>query len=136
MPASDAQPHPLVGKLAPDLQLETRHGRTRVAELMHTAQGVLLDLTADSAVADAPADQAGRITVITARRMNQPQEPDRGVHVVVVGPGDRVRLRQYGGGQLAVAYRYGQLGDRRDLGYLKRRSARGPGLGLIAEVPE
>ena len=29
MPASNTQPHPLLGKLAPDLQLETRHGRTR-----------------------------------------------------------------------------------------------------------
>jgi len=37
MPAGSSQPHPLLGKLAPDLQLETRHGRTRVAELMHAA---------------------------------------------------------------------------------------------------
>ena len=28
------------------------------------------------------------------------------------------RLRRYGGGQFAVACLYGQLGDRRDLGYL------------------
>jgi 2-polyprenyl-6-methoxyphenol hydroxylase-like FAD-dependent oxidoreductase len=47
MPAGNAHPHPLLGKLAPDLQLETRHGRTRVAALMRRAQGVLLDLTAD-----------------------------------------------------------------------------------------
>ena len=72
MPASDAQPHPLAGKLAPDLQLETRHGRTRVAEFMHAAQGVLLDLTADSAVAEAAPDQAGLITVITARCLTKP----------------------------------------------------------------
>jgi 2-polyprenyl-6-methoxyphenol hydroxylase-like FAD-dependent oxidoreductase len=73
MPASDAQPHPLVGKLAPDLALETRHGRTRVAELMHAAQGVLLDLTADSAIAEATApDQAGLVTVITARCLTEP----------------------------------------------------------------
>jgi FAD binding domain len=73
MPASDAQPHPLVGKLAPDLQLETRHGRTRVAELMHAAQGVLLDLAADFAVAEAtPPDQADLITVITARCLTEP----------------------------------------------------------------
>ena len=72
MPASDAQPHPLVGKLAPDLQLETRHGRTRVAEFMHAAQGVLLDLTAGSAVAEAAPDQAGLITVITARCLTEP----------------------------------------------------------------
>jgi 2-polyprenyl-6-methoxyphenol hydroxylase-like FAD-dependent oxidoreductase len=72
MPASDAQPHPLAGKLAPDLQLETRHGRTRVAEFMHAAQGVLLDLTAGSAVAEAAPDQAGLITVITARCLTKP----------------------------------------------------------------
>jgi hypothetical protein len=72
MPASNAQPHPLVGKLAPDLQLETRHGRTRVAEFMHAAQGVLLDLTAGSAVAEAAPDQAGLITVITARCLTEP----------------------------------------------------------------
>jgi 2-polyprenyl-6-methoxyphenol hydroxylase-like FAD-dependent oxidoreductase len=72
MPASDAQPHPLVGKLAPDLQLETRHGRTRVAEFMHAAQIVLLDLTADSAVAEVALDQAGLITVITARCLTKP----------------------------------------------------------------
>jgi 2-polyprenyl-6-methoxyphenol hydroxylase-like FAD-dependent oxidoreductase len=72
MPPGNAQPHPLVGKLVPDLQLETRHGRTRVAELMHTAQGVLLDLTADSAVAEAASDQAGLITVITARCLTEP----------------------------------------------------------------
>ena len=72
MPASDAQPHPLLGKLAPDLQLETRHGRTRVAELMHAAQGVLLDLTADSAVAEAAPDQADLVTVITAHCLTEP----------------------------------------------------------------
>jgi 2-polyprenyl-6-methoxyphenol hydroxylase-like FAD-dependent oxidoreductase len=72
MPASNAQPHPLLGKLAPDLQLETRHGRTRVAELMHAAQGILLDLTADSAVAEAAPDQADLITVITAHCLTRP----------------------------------------------------------------
>jgi 2-polyprenyl-6-methoxyphenol hydroxylase-like FAD-dependent oxidoreductase len=73
MSASDAQPHPLLGKLAPDLQLETRHGRTRVAELMPAAQGVLLDLTADSAVADAAAqDRVGLVSVITARCLTRP----------------------------------------------------------------
>jgi 2-polyprenyl-6-methoxyphenol hydroxylase-like FAD-dependent oxidoreductase len=71
-PAGNAQPHPLIGKLAPDLLLESRHGRTRVAELMHAGQAVLLDLTADSAVAQATADQAGLITVIAARCLTEP----------------------------------------------------------------
>jgi hypothetical protein len=50
------------------------------------------------------------------------------------------RLRHCGGGLLAVAYLCRQLGDRRDLGYLERCSARDLGLGLghivIAEVRE
>ena len=72
MPAGSAQPHPLLGRLVPDLQLETSHGSTRVAELMHAAQGVLLDLTADSAVAAAARDLAGLVTVITARCLTKP----------------------------------------------------------------
>src|SRR5579863_10104321 len=51
-----------------------------------------------------------------------------------------VRLGRSGGGQLAVAYLYGELGNRRNLGYLERRSARNRGLGggpfLLAEVRE
>jgi ABC-2 type transport system permease protein len=63
------------------------------------------------------------------------------VRVVAVVLGHCVRLQHCdGGGQLAVAYLHGQLGDRRDRRYLKRRSARDLGLGrghiLIAEVRE
>jgi 2-polyprenyl-6-methoxyphenol hydroxylase-like FAD-dependent oxidoreductase len=73
IPAGNAQPHPLLGRLAPDLQLETPRGPTRIAELMHPAQGILLDLTADSAVAEAaPPDRAGLVTVITARCLTKP----------------------------------------------------------------
>jgi hypothetical protein len=58
------------------------------------------------------------------------------VRVVAVVPGRCVRQHCDGGGLLAVAYLYRQLGDRRNLGYLERRSARDLGLGriLIAEV--
>jgi 2-polyprenyl-6-methoxyphenol hydroxylase-like FAD-dependent oxidoreductase len=72
IPATSAQRHPLLGKLAPDLRLETRDGRTRVAELMRAARGVLLDLTADSAVAEAASDWAGLVNVITARCLTEP----------------------------------------------------------------
>jgi 2-polyprenyl-6-methoxyphenol hydroxylase-like FAD-dependent oxidoreductase len=73
VPAGNAQPHPLLGKLAPDLQLETPRGPARVAELMRPARGVLLDLTADSVVAGAAApDLAGLVTVITARCLTKP----------------------------------------------------------------
>jgi 2-polyprenyl-6-methoxyphenol hydroxylase-like FAD-dependent oxidoreductase len=72
MPPGSVPPHPLPGKLTPDLRLETRHGRTRVAELMHPARGVLLDLTADSAVADAAANWASLVNIITARCLTRP----------------------------------------------------------------
>ena len=72
VPAGSAPPHPLVGKLAPDLQLETRRGRTRVAKLMHPANGVLLDITTDSAVAGSASDWPGQLTVITARCLTKP----------------------------------------------------------------
>jgi 2-polyprenyl-6-methoxyphenol hydroxylase-like FAD-dependent oxidoreductase len=87
LPAGDAQPHPLLGKLAPDLQLETRHGRTRVADLMRAAEGILLDLTADSAVAGAATpDQAGLVTVITARCLTKPAP----VAAMLIRPDGRV----------------------------------------------
>jgi hypothetical protein len=60
------------------------------------------------------------------------------VRGVVVVPGHYARKRRCGGGQLAVAHLRGQLGDWRDLRYLKRRSALDLGLGriLVAEVRE
>jgi 2-polyprenyl-6-methoxyphenol hydroxylase-like FAD-dependent oxidoreductase len=42
MPGAD--PHPLAGTFAPDLDLHTAEGTTSVAELMNTARPVLLDL--------------------------------------------------------------------------------------------
>ena len=53
--------------------------------------------------------------------------------VVAVVPGHCVRLQHCdGGGHLAVAYLYRQLGDRRDLGYLKRCSARNSASAVTA----
>jgi 2-polyprenyl-6-methoxyphenol hydroxylase-like FAD-dependent oxidoreductase len=52
MPGSSAVPHPLAGRLAPDLRLTTPDGRsTRVAELVRAARPLLLDMTADGRVA-------------------------------------------------------------------------------------
>jgi len=50
---SAGRPHPLLGRLAPDLRLQTSGGTTRVAELVRAARGVLLDLT------ESPAAGAG-----------------------------------------------------------------------------
>jgi len=72
MPAGGAPPHPLAGWLAPDLELETSEGQTRVAELTRAARGVLLDFTADAAVAAAAANWADRVSVLTARCLTSP----------------------------------------------------------------
>jgi hypothetical protein len=73
MPGAGDPPHPLVGKLAPDLRLETSDGGARVAELLRTARGVLLDLTDDAAVAGTVSDWAtAPLTVIAARCLTRP----------------------------------------------------------------
>jgi len=82
MPSGSAQPHPLLGRLAPDLPLETAGGGTRVAELMRAAQGVLLDLSPglspglarDCAVAaaEAASGRASLMRVVAARTLAQP----------------------------------------------------------------
>jgi FAD binding domain len=68
MTAGSGQPHPLLGRLMPDLPLETAGGGTRIAELMRAARGVLLDLSPDFEVAGG----AGRVSVVTARSVAQP----------------------------------------------------------------
>jgi len=75
MPGLGNPPHPLVGKLAPDLKLKTGDGGTRVAELMRAGRGVLLDLT-DGAVVTAAASASNwpraLLTVIPARCLTTP----------------------------------------------------------------
>ena len=78
MPGGGVGPHPLVGRLAPDLRLETAGGqeRTRVAELMRAARGVLLDFTEGSEVAAAAADGPDQVTVLAARCLTGPAPAD------------------------------------------------------------
>jgi hypothetical protein len=67
METGGPHPHPLLGRFAPDLRLETDDGRTRVAELMRPARPVLVDLTPDAALAGVAADWRNRVTVVTGR---------------------------------------------------------------------
>jgi 2-polyprenyl-6-methoxyphenol hydroxylase-like FAD-dependent oxidoreductase len=60
-------PHPLTGRLAPDLSLKTADGRTRVAELMRAARPVLLDFTTEGRVAAAVAGWDGPVTILTVK---------------------------------------------------------------------
>jgi 2-polyprenyl-6-methoxyphenol hydroxylase-like FAD-dependent oxidoreductase len=83
MPAGGRAPHPLLGRLAPDLGLQTSDGETRVAELVGAARGVLLDLTESAPAGPGPVAGTGpvagaasgwsdRVNVITARAVTQP----------------------------------------------------------------
>jgi 2-polyprenyl-6-methoxyphenol hydroxylase-like FAD-dependent oxidoreductase len=65
MPAGPARPHPLAGRFAPDLRLDG--GATRVAELVRSARGVLLDLTCSGELARAAAPWHDRVNVAAAR---------------------------------------------------------------------
>ncbi|WP_031162083.1 FAD-dependent monooxygenase [Streptosporangium roseum] len=65
MGAGDA--HPLIGRWAPDLLLDTGTGRVRLAELTTAARPLLLDLTEDASPAKESAGWRGRVDAITAR---------------------------------------------------------------------
>jgi 2-polyprenyl-6-methoxyphenol hydroxylase-like FAD-dependent oxidoreductase len=74
--ADGVEPHPLLGRWAPDLPLETCDGRTRVAELMRAARPVLLDLTGGPTLPDAAAGWKDRVDVVAARCALQPIPAD------------------------------------------------------------
>src|SRR5262249_1529072 len=75
--ADRAPAHPLVGCWAPDLPLRADGGDTRLATLMHGAQPVLLDLTADGRLRAAAAGWTDRIQTTVARN----DEPLEGLRV-------------------------------------------------------
>jgi hypothetical protein len=111
MPDGAARPHPLAGRLAPDLRLDG--GTTRVAELVRPALGVLLDLTgsggntgrgpggalsANGALASAASPWSDRVDVVTGRPAGEPPaaamliRPDGYVAWAAgPGPGDLAR---------------------------------------------
>jgi 2-polyprenyl-6-methoxyphenol hydroxylase-like FAD-dependent oxidoreductase len=74
MPGGGDPPHPLVGRLAPDLKLKNGDGGTRVAELTRAGRGVLLDLADGGSVAAAagPRWSAERLSVVRARCRTAP----------------------------------------------------------------
>ncbi|WP_105970501.1 FAD-dependent monooxygenase [Streptomyces geranii] len=57
---------PLAGRMVPSLPLKTAEGPTSLAELLHDARPLLLDLTGDTALRTVAAPWAGRVTVVTA----------------------------------------------------------------------
>ena len=66
--------HALTGTFAPDLPLHTDRGATSVAELLHTARPVLLDLADRSDLRDTARDWQHRIDIHTARPIDRPAD--------------------------------------------------------------
>jgi 2-polyprenyl-6-methoxyphenol hydroxylase-like FAD-dependent oxidoreductase len=65
-PMPGPSPHALAGTFAPDLPLRTGEATTSVAELMHAARPVLLDLADRADLREAVRDWADRVDVVTA----------------------------------------------------------------------
>ncbi|MEV0093884.1 FAD-dependent monooxygenase [Streptomyces sp. NPDC050738] len=59
--------HPLVGRFAPDMELDTPEGPGRLAELARSARPLLLDLTEGGGATKALADRHEEIEIVTVR---------------------------------------------------------------------
>ncbi|MGW7448354.1 FAD-dependent monooxygenase [Kitasatospora sp. NPDC054795] len=60
-------PHPAVGRFAPDLELTTGTGKARIAELARSARPLLIDLSEDQSLAAALAEDQDAVEVVIAK---------------------------------------------------------------------
>ncbi|NUP81550.1 MAG: FAD-binding monooxygenase [Nonomuraea sp.] len=73
-PMPGTEPHPLAGTIAPDLTLHTDQGVTSVAELLHTARPVLLDLAGRPELRELAQEWRDRVDVRTAKADERPAD--------------------------------------------------------------
>jgi 2-polyprenyl-6-methoxyphenol hydroxylase-like FAD-dependent oxidoreductase len=73
-PLPNPNQHPLTGTFAPDLTLHTDQGATTVAELMHTARPILLDLADRPEFRETARDWQPRIDIHTAKTDDRPAD--------------------------------------------------------------
>ena len=73
-PPSGPDDHALTGSFAPDLTLQTERGTTSVAELMHAARPVLLDLADRADLRETASDWQSRIDIHTAETDDRPAD--------------------------------------------------------------
>ena len=73
-PMPGPSPHALAGTFAPDLALRTGQGMTSVAELMHPARPVLLDLAGRADLREAAGDWRHRVDIHTAATDHRPAD--------------------------------------------------------------
>ncbi|MEV4399139.1 FAD-dependent monooxygenase [Nonomuraea sp. NPDC049607] len=73
-PMPGTEPHPLAGTFAPDLVLHTDQGVTSVAELLHAARPVLLDLAGRPELRELTSQWGDRVDVRTAKTDERPAD--------------------------------------------------------------
>jgi hypothetical protein len=73
-PMPNPNQHALTGAFVPNLTLQTDHGATSVAELMHTARPILLDLADRPDLRDTARDWQHRIDIHTAKTDQPPAD--------------------------------------------------------------
>ncbi|KAA2265357.1 FAD-binding monooxygenase [Solihabitans fulvus] len=73
-PTPGADQHAMTGTFAPDLTLHTDQGTTTVAELMHTARPVLLDLADRTELREIARDWQHRVDIHTAKTDHRPAD--------------------------------------------------------------
>ncbi|MGS2805125.1 aromatic-ring hydroxylase C-terminal domain-containing protein [Nocardia sp. MW-W600-9] len=73
-PVPGTDPHPLAGAFAPDLTLLTEQGTTSVAELMHAARPVFLDLADRAELRELALAREPRIVIVTAEAEDRPAD--------------------------------------------------------------
>jgi bifunctional hydroxylase/dehydrase len=86
--------HPLLGRRMPNRELT---GGWRTYQLLHTARGLLLDLTDDAALRQCAAPWADRVDVVTARLSTVADDDSR---AVLVRPDGHVAWADPGAGEL------------------------------------
>jgi 2-polyprenyl-6-methoxyphenol hydroxylase-like FAD-dependent oxidoreductase len=91
--------HPLAGTFVPDLALHTDQGTTSVAELMHSARPILLDLAGSPELREAAADWRQRVEIHTAKAEHRPADallirPDATIAWAADEPVDTAGLRE------------------------------------------
>jgi 2-polyprenyl-6-methoxyphenol hydroxylase-like FAD-dependent oxidoreductase len=73
-PLPGSSQHPLTGTFVPDLMLRSSQGATSVAELMHSARPLLLDLAGRPGLREAARDWRDRIDIRTAETDDRPAD--------------------------------------------------------------
>ena len=96
--------HALLGRRLPWRELRTASGRTSTMDLLHSAQGVLLDLAGDAPTLQAAASWKDRVLTVTAEPVPVPSnDPLAATEALLIRPDGYVAWSRPGDGELPDA---------------------------------